>query len=480
MPIVAFSRSLLTGMTALGPVLISLVHVALALGVSVHVLLHKRDVNSAAGWIGLSWLAPILGSILYLLLGINRVRRRALSLRGTRPEGHAARLEAAPARDHELASLERAGRRLTRRPTETGNAISILRNGDEGYPAMLAAIDAAHASVALASYIFRDDAAGRPFIEALQRARRRGAEVRVLIDGVGGGYFHSGAHRELARAGVRAARFMHSPLPWRMPFLNLRCHKKILVLDGRLAFTGGLNIGAENLLRAAPRHPVSDTHFRIEGPVVGQILEVFAEDWFYTTGELLQGEPWAPDLTPAGASTARIVTSGPDQDLEKIEFLILEAIGCARRAVRIMTPYFLPDERLITALALAALRGVEVDLLIPLHSNHPAVDWASRAALGPLLDAGCRVFLHPPPFNHSKLMTVDGAWALVGSANWDMRSFRLNFEIDVEIYDATVVAAVDALIDHRHATPLTAALLRHRSLPGVLRDSAARLMLPYL
>jgi len=265
-----------------------------------------------------------------------------------------------------------------------------------------------------------------------------------------------------------------------MPFLNLRCHKKILVLDGRLAFTGGLNIGAENLLDAKPRHPVSDTHFRIAGPVVAQILEVFAEDWFYTTGEALRGEAWTPNLAPVGASRARIVTSGPDQDLEKIELLILEAVGCARRAVRIMTPYFLPDERLITALALAALRGVEVDLLIPRHSNHPAVDWASRAVLGPLLDAGCRVYLHPPPFNHSKLMTVDGAWALVGSANWDMRSFRLNFEIDVEIYDAAVVAAVDALIELRHATALTPGMLRHRSLPRVLRDSAARLMLPYL
>jgi len=467
-------------LNTLDPVLITGLHVLLALGVSLHVLLTKRDASSATGWIGLAWLAPLLGSVLYLLLGINRVRRRALSVRGLRPMRPEAALARHSRGEDALAPLERAGRRITRRSTENGNEISILRNGDEGYPAMVAAIDAAAQSVALASYIFRDDVAGRPFIEALIRARQRGVEVRVLVDGIGGGYFYSGTHRALHRGGVRAARFMHSSLPWRMPFLNLRCHKKILVLDGRIAFTGGLNIGAENLLRLKPKEPVSDTHFRVEGPVVAQILEVFAEDWFFTTGEALRGEAWFPDLIPSGQSTARVVTSGPDQDLEKIELLILEAVGCARRSVRIMTPYFLPDDRLITALALAALRGVEVELLIPVHSNHPTVDWASRVQLAPLLSAGCRVYLHEPPFNHSKLMTVDGEWCLVGSANWDMRSFRLNFEIDLEIFDSSVVAAVDALIDTRCSTPLTEAALRLRTLPRVLRDSAARLMLPYL
>jgi cardiolipin synthase len=174
------------------------------------------------------------------------------------------------------------------------------------------------------------------------------------------------------------------------------------------------------------------------------------------------------------------VTSGPDQDLEKIEFVILEAISCARGSVRIMTPYFLPDDRLITALALAAFRGVVVDVVLPEHSNHPTVDWGSRAQIGPLLAAGCRVWTHPAPFDHSKLMTVDGIWCLVGSSNWDVRSFRLNFELDLEVYDPALARQIDELIATQQGKRILPAQLHARSLPERIRDGAARLMLPYL
>src|SRR6202012_365175 len=173
--------------------------------------------------------------------------------------------------------------------------------------------------------------------------------------GIGGGYFPSSTYHRLRGARVPVARFMHSTLPWRMPFLNLRSHKKILGIDGRIAFAGGLNIGDENVTRNHPPHPVIDTHFRLEGPGVAQLIDVFADDWALTSGEQLAGEKWYPQLAPlaGGNCVARVVTSGPDQDLEKIEFVILEAVACARGSVRIMRPYFLPGDRLITALALA-------------------------------------------------------------------------------------------------------------------------------
>jgi cardiolipin synthase A/B len=177
---------------------------------------------------------------------------------------------------------------------------------------------------------------------------------------------------------------------------------------------------------------------------------------------------------------ARVITSGPDQDIEKIEFVILEAIACARSSVKIMTPYFLPDERTITALALAAFRGVEVDLVLPEHSNHPTVDWATRVQVTPLLEAGCRLWTHPAPFNHSKLMSVDGLWCLIGSANWDVRSFRLNFELDLEVYHSQLVREVNELIARQQVARLDAEQLARRALPLRLRDSAARLMVPYL
>jgi cardiolipin synthase len=463
-----------------GPILVPLIHLLLAVGVTVHVLLTKRDAGSSVAWIGLAWLAPILGSVLYLVLGINRVRRRAMSLRRPTSVSRADQSARERQRDHHLASLERAGHRITGRPTEEGNAIALLRNGDEAYPKMILAIEAAQRSVALSSYIFRADIAGNQFIEALIRAKQRGVEVRVLIDGYGGGYFSSFTYRRLHHAGVPAARFLHSTLPWRMPFLNLRSHKKILAIDGRFAFTGGLNIGAENLTRRNPPQPVFDTHFRFDGPVVAQLLDVFAADWQFATGERLLGDAWFPTLQAVGDSAARVITSGPDQDLEKIEFLILEAIGCAQTSVKVMTPYFLPDDRIITALALAAFRGVEVDVILPENSNHPTVDWASRVQIGPLLEAGCRVWTHPAPFNHSKLMTVDSLWALVGSANWDVRSFRLNFELDLEVYHSGLVQEVDALMTAQQGTRISATALGARSLPLRLRDGAARLMVPYL
>jgi len=183
-----------------------------------------------------------------------------------------------------------------------------------------------------------------------------------------------------------------------------------------------------------PPTPVHDTHFQFAGPVVSQFCSTFAEQWSFATGETLSGDAWFPPQTPAGASIARAVTSGPDQDLEKIELLVLAAIGEAQRSVRIMTPYFLPDDRVITALTLAAMRGVLVDIVVPEHSNHPTVDWAMRAHVSPLLRAGCRLWLQGPPFNHSKLLAVDEHWCLVGSANWDTRSFTLNFEINAEVY----------------------------------------------
>jgi cardiolipin synthase len=469
-------------MQVFAPTALSALHLLLAIGVTSHVLLYKRETNTSAAWIGLAWLAPILGSVLYLLLGINRVRRRAMSLRGRRATDLVDDSTLTTGRNDHLAQLERAGHRITNRPAERGNRISILRNGDAAYPVMIAAIEAAQRSVVLSSYIFRADAAGSQFIAALTRAVRRGVEVRVLIDGFGGGYFVSETYGELRRARVPVARFMHSSLPWRMPFLNLRSHKKILGIDGRIAFAGGLNIGGENVTRDHPTHPVIDTHFRLEGPVVAQLIDVFADDWSFTTGEHLAGERWFPELAPVegGNSVARAVTSGPDQDLEKIEFVILEALSCARSSVRVMTPYFLPDERIMTGLALAAFRGVAVDIVLPEHSNHPTLDWGSRAQIGPLLAAGCRIWTHPAPFDHSKLMTVDGTWSLVGSSNWDVRSFRLNFELDLEVYDPALAREVDALITAQQGRLISPAELGGRTLPVRIRDGAARLMLPYL
>lgn len=307
--------------TLIGPVAV-MAHVVIAALVTVHVLLYKRNVPASVSWIGIAWLSPFLGALLYVTMGINRVKRRAQRLRRQRlPMAIAEETLAEAALDDPLTPLEFAIGRLTGLPCEPGNSVKVLHSGDQAYPRMLAAIAAAEKSVGLASYIFRADKAGEAFHQALTEAQRRGVEVRVLIDGVGSGYFWSGTYNRLHEAGVPVARFLHSYFPWRMPFVNLRNHRKVLVVDGRIGFTGGINIGAENIAADKPPFVVHDTHFELEGPIVEQLTDAFADDWLYTTGETLLTEKWFPPLYKAGPVTARVVTSGPDEDMEQIEYV---------------------------------------------------------------------------------------------------------------------------------------------------------------
>ena len=452
----------------------------LAVGVTIHILLTKREVASAVGWIGLVWFAPIAGAVAYVVLGVNRVNRRARQLRPQDAEAEALSEAIPGGSGTDLDSLQRGIGRITGRPLLAGTTWQAFRNGDEAYPPMLAAIAAAQRSVGLSSYIFRNDRWGGRFIDALTEANARGVAVRVLIDGIGGGWLLSRAYHRLRRNGVTAARFMHSPLPWRMPFLNLRSHKKVLVVDGVIAFTGGMNIADENVMATRPRHPVQDLHFRIEGPVVAQLAETFADDWDFAAGEDLDDAVWSPAIPPRSGPPARVIDSGPDEDIQKVEFAALQAVGCARSSIAVMTPYFLPDERMNTALSLAAMRGVAVDIIIPQKGNHTMVNWATRANIGPVLADGVRIWRSPPPFHHTKIMVVDNEWCLIGSCNWDIRSFRLNFELCLEVYDRDLAAALASIMQRARGSALTLAEVESRSLPVRLRDAGARLMLPYL
>lgn len=454
----------------------------ISVALTIHVLLTKSDVRAAAGWIGLGCFSPFAGGLAYLLLGINRVQRRALRMRGGALVAvRGSRAETVPPADrHHLDPLRRSIGFITGRPTVAGCLIDILHDGDEAYPAMLAAIEHARSSVGLSSYILRDDEIGRRFVAALHAAHQRGVQVRVIVDGVGGGWIISPAFRRLRRMGVPAQRFMHSAVPWRMPFLNLRTHRKLLVVDGALAFTGGLNIASQNVLATCPPNPVQDTHFQLRGPVVRQLVEAFAGDWSFLTGEVLGGSAWCPSLDPVGQATARVVTAGPDQDLEKVEFSIMQAIACAQRSIHVMTPYFLADQAMMTALSLAAMRGVAVDVIVPEHSDNRAVEWAMRENVKALLHDGGRIWRSTPPFRHSKLMVVDHEWSLIGSSNWDTRSLRLNFELCVEVYDGALAGELEALMARCRGRALVAQELADRDLLGHLRDSAVRLLLPYL
>ena len=257
--------------------------VLLSVITSAHVVLYKRDSRAAVGWVGLVWLAPIVGSALYAMLGINRIRRQAAEQRAQRPfigSGEIRRMlppaerATLPEQVRHFHTLAELVDRVADRPLTAGNSVVPLIDGEEAYPEMIAAIDGAEHSVALCTYIFDNDYAGRIFLEALERAVRRGVEVRVLIDTVGSRYSRPPIQRELKHRGVPHALFGRTRVPWRMPYMNLRIHRKILVTDGRLAFTGGMNIREGHLVARPSHQPTQDLHFRVEGPVVAQLMQI--------------------------------------------------------------------------------------------------------------------------------------------------------------------------------------------------------------
>ncbi len=471
----------------LAPLLLSLLHLVCATAVTVHALLNKRLVHAAIGWIALAWLVPLMGALLYLMLGVNRIQRAAVALGLTdtwRSDGSSA--DAANEADApclpELAGISQLTREVTGRSLLAGNAVTPLVQGSQAYPAMLAAIHEARHSVTLLSYIFNDDRVGRSFLEALAQAQARGLQVRVLIDAVGARYRRSNMVKELRRVGVPAAAFLPPRLTRLLAQANLRNHRKIMVVDGAIGFTGGMNISAAHWLSTPCAQQIQCLHFAVRGPVVTDLQRTFAVDWAFTTGEALHGHPWFVENPVCGPVLARGVTDGPDADIDHMRQVILGALATARQRVRIVTPYFLPDDVLFTTLQVTALRGVAVDIVLPARSNLPLLDWAMRSQFGWLVASGCRVHLSGPGFDHTKLFLVDDAWSLIGSTNWDARSLRLNFEYNLECHDAQLVQQLDALVDERikHAHRLTAAALTGQSLAGRLRDRLVWLLSPYL
>lgn len=374
------------------------------------------------------------------------------------------------------------GDRLSDYPVVGGNKINILEHGDETYPAMLEAIDNAKRSVSLSTYIFRMDDIGEAFVNALILAKNRGIEVRVLVDGVGSGYLFSPVVRKLTDAGIKAYQFMGGWSLQRMSLFNLRNHKKLLVVDCQIGFVGGINLSSKNILTKRHKREIRDTHFKVEGPLVTQLMVSFAEDWHFASEEVLNSDIWWAKLEKVGDMTARCINSGPDENIGNIETILSAAINSAQHNIRIVTPYFLPSEQLKFLLELAILRGVTIDLITPEKSDFVLVDWATFGFFDHMKIDSFNCLRSRGAFDHSKLVTVDDSWCAFGSPNWDSRSMRLNFEIMVESYTPSIVAKINQLVDQKKARSkiLTSFDLSQRSYLAKLRDAIARLLTPYL
>ncbi|NDY95961.1 phospholipase D-like domain-containing protein [Wenzhouxiangella limi] len=465
-----------------------LFHALLAPATAIHALLYKRDPKAAFGWIAVCILFPLAGPVLYLFFGLNRVRGKAQGLglpgfsigyeRGAAlPETHPLPSNIPPA----YRELARVGQALSRHPLVGGNHVEPLVNGEQAYPAMLAAIDDACHHVLLTTYILDNDRTSRRFVAALQRAVQRGVDVRILIDGFGDLYSWPRSSKILQRAGIQVGRFLPPRLLPPSLSINMRNHHKILVIDDAIGFAGGMNIGERHCLDIEDnKRPTADVQFVVKGPAVGQLREEFLRMWRFSTEDSQDPDCRVP--TRSGSLLCRTVTDGPDEDLDKLMMLLNAAIGEARRSVRIMTPYFLPPRELISAIQAACVRGVDVLIVLPARNNLPYIHWATRNMLWEILFRGARVYYQPPPFNHSKLFVVDNYYSLIGSTNWDTRSLRLNFELQVEVYGddfaRDLAEQVEAAADRGREVTLTE--VDGRPLPQRLRDSLSWLFSPYL
>ena len=325
-----------------------------------------------------------------------------------------------------------------------GNRIEILNNGDEIFPAMVAAIRSAKVTVNLESYIFKNDRAGEIIAQPLMDAARRGVEVRVLVDGTGSSHSWPILNR-MRRAGVKVYVFHSIFRLWALYDIGWRTHRKILVVDGTVSFTGGFCI-ADNWLGDA-RNPKEwrDTMVRATGPVSSQMQAIFSEDWTYTTGEILAGDKFYPRIDPAGGMEAQAikVSRGDSSSLAKILYIV--AIQSAEKSIHIQNAYFVPDGQIREALILAARRGVDVRIMIPgRHIDMPFVRMASRFHYGDLLAAGVRILEYKRTMMHQKNAVIDGLFSSVGSINFDARSLGGNAEDSLAIYDRGFAAQLEA------------------------------------
>lgn len=464
----------------------------------VHAVTRHLGVTSTLAWIFFILFLPGIGPLAYFLLASPRIRT---TRRRKRLAGEAVRTairrnlgrEPLPAEIDASSPLARSvlflGTRLTGLPPRAGNRVELLLENEGAFRSKAEAIRGATRSVWAEYYIVEDDATGRAFLADLAERALAGCDVRLLYDAVGSSDIPSEGLEALRAAGGRAAAFLPlNPLRRRWS-AHLRNHRKLLVVDEEIAFTGGMNVGDEYARGsrlaggsggALRNRPWRDAHLRLEGPAVFDLATVFAEDWSFATAERLV--PGRIPMPTAGGSVVAVLPSGPDQAANANAHVYFSALSGALERCWLTTPYFVPDEPTARALANAALRGIDVRVLVPAESDVPVARAAGQFFYGPLLRAGVRIFEYEPAVLHAKTVVVDGSWALVGSANFDFRSFALNFELGAVVYDRAFAALLEErfLRDLADSREVTLAAVERRGFAERARIGLARLLAPLL
>jgi cardiolipin synthase len=464
------------------------------------VLMTKRESTSAVAWCLTVFFLPLVGTILFALFGYQHINRPLARKRRHRQyfqrrhpvreanvsDGQAAAGnstgEPGPAAELTWPGLARMALRFGNFPVTAGNQVTFYHDGPAAFVAMRDAIEAARQHIHLEYFILQPDTTGGQLLDILTRKAAAGVEVRLLYDAIGSRRLHRRALRSLLAAGGKVHAFL--PLnPLRRRFqINLRDHRKILVVDGRVAFTGGLNIGDEYLGRVPRFGYWRDTHLRLEGPAVNELQMIFIENWDFAAAEELRGATYFPPPPVQEGVAVQVIESGPDREPKTIREMYFAAILRARQRVWIATPYFVPDAGLLDALCLAGRLGLDVRLLGQYHPDKWVPYFAGRFYWANVLGAGVRVYQYTRGMMHSKVMLVDGEWASVGTANLDNRSLHLNFEVNCLIYSPAAVAELEAAFEHdlKTAIRLKPRVYAHRPLAGRVVENACRLMSPVL
>ena len=446
----------------------------------VWIVLQKREPVATLSWLVSLAALPYIGFLIYHVFGPQKITRHRLRRARTKVELPGDKLD----HDPESVELARLAHAVTGLPPGTAHHVELLVDGQATYAALIDAVRTARHHVHLEYYIYQPDQTGRALRDALVERARAGVQVRLLLDAVGSSKTPSSFFRDLIDAGGELSWFhpMRFGRIWERPWLNLRTHRKIVVVDGQIGFAGGINITDEEN-EGLRSDAYRDLHFRLDGDVVRSLQLVFVEDWAYATGkreflgELAQA---MPERCP-GPIAAQVITSGPDSDWEAIHRLHVGAIHAARKRVWLVTPYFVPGEAAKMALTSAAFAGLDVRLLVPRQSDSRLVTFAARSYFDTLLAAGVKVYEYGPRMLHTKAMLVDDDVCLLGSANFDSRSFRLNFEICLLFRDATVAADLATLIGREFANAPRVREDRSRPLLRArLPEAFARLLSPLL
>ncbi|RAP28238.1 hypothetical protein C2W64_00450 [Brevibacillus laterosporus] len=473
-------------------VVLSVINIFLAMAI---IFLERRNATATWAWILVLFFIPGLGFLIYVILGRNLSGRKLYRIdqRENNTLNEMVRRQKQKIQQDRLVyqdpSVETYRDFVYMNATTNksllsqDNEVEIYTSGKEKFEALFASLEQATNHIHLQYYIFRQDTLGSSLVDLLVKKAKQGVQVRVLYDDIGSLGIKKKFFDELKQAGGEVAVFFSSPIPYLNFRLNYRNHRKIVIVDGKIGFVGGFNVGNEYLGLDQVLGDWRDTHLRIEGLAVSSLQITFLLDWNLASGQNIPyKEENFPKWRGSGNVALQVVTSGPTSRYQRIQYNYLKMIHSAKKSLYLQTPYFVPDESLLNDLKIAVLSGIDVKIMIPKRSDNRLVQWASSSYIGELLGAGARCYLYEKGFLHAKTMMVDGSLATVGTANLDIRSLKLNFEVNAIIYDSQTAMKLEEIFlqDIAHCTELT--LEEYKNRPRLLRfqESIARLLSPIL